>query len=314
MTTLPPLPSPRRRPGSAGFSPADVIVALAVAIVVVLFVLMALPRSRESARLAACRRNLAQIGQGLLTYHGMTETLPHVGLALGVDAPVVDAPPSPHRAMLETLGVADFLGVDVLKKGARPAGGAAPVGGAVAGFLCPSDAAAFGKFRAPCSYRACAGTEFEGIDGPFAPGRPTTLAEVERRDGLAFTAAFAERLLGDGRDEPSRVNYGLVGSISESLAAEDWRGDAGSTWLPADFRYTLYTHAELPGAGSARVARDGRSSSVGAFSAHVAGVNVLMLDGSARSVTPGVATEVWRAMGSIGAEPAAAPRTEESSP
>lgn len=298
-------PHPSARRGRAGLSSADVVVALAVAVVVILFVLMALPRTRETARLASCRRNLAQIGQAILSYHGMAGGLPFVGTPIPADRPIDEAPPSPHRAMLDGLGVADFLGIDVLKKDARPSHAAVPVGGVVAGFLCPSDAAAFGRFGAPTSYRACVGSDFGGTDGPFAPGRAMTMNEVERRDGLAFTAAFAERLLGDGRDQPSRLNYGLVGSMDEAAPPDAWRGDAGSTWLPADFRYTLYTHSEVPITSAPRVARDGRSSSLGASSAHVGGVNVLLLDGSARLVAPTIDASVWRAMGSIGPEPPA---------
>lgn len=99
--------------------------------------------------------------------------------------------------------------------------------------------------------------------------------------------------------------------MAEAAPADSWRGDAGSNWLPADYRYTLYTHAEVPGAVASRVALDGLSSDVGASSAHVGGVNVLMLDGSARLVAPSIDPDVWRAMGSVGpesAEPSPAPR------
>ncbi|OJW22582.1 MAG: hypothetical protein BGO49_00950 [Planctomycetales bacterium 71-10] len=300
-------PHPSARRPRAGLSPADVVVALAVAFVVILFVLMALPRTRETARLASCRRNLAQIGQAVLSYQATTGGLPFVGPLIPVDRPIDEAPPSPHRAMLDGLGAADFLGIDVLKKDARSSHATVPVGGVVPGFLCPSDAAAFGRFGAPTSYRACVGSDFAGTDGPFAPGRAMDLHEIERRDGAAFTAAFAERLLGDGRDEPSWLNYGLVGSMAEAPPPDAWRGDAGSTWLPADLRYTLYAHAETPNIVAPRVARDGRSSSMGATSAHVGGVNVLMLDGSARLVAPTIDADVWRAMGSIGPELAADP-------
>jgi prepilin-type processing-associated H-X9-DG protein len=304
-------PSHSSRGRLAGFSPTDVVVALAVAVVVVLFVLMALPRSRETARLASCRRNLAQIGQALLSYQDMAGALPFVGVPIPVDRPVEEAPPSPQKAMLDALGVPDFLGVDALKKDAPRSGGAAPAGGIVAGFLCPSDAAAFGRFPAPISYRACAGSDFAAADGPFAPGRAGDLREVERRDGVAFTAAFAERLLGDGRDAPSPVNYSLGATLDETPTADAWRGDAGSTWLAADFRYTLYSHAEPLGMGPSRITRDGRLSTMGASSAHVGGVNVLMLDGSARLVAPSIDADVWRAMGSIGPEPVATPAPKD---
>ena len=141
---------------------------------------------------------------------------------------------------------------------------------------------------------------------PFAIARGATLREVERRDGLGFTAAFAERLLGDGGRERSPRNYALVDRVAadaKATGAESWRGDAGSTWTLADFRYTLYTHARGPWADVSQVARDGRTSDMGASSGHVAGLNLLMLDGSARVVTPTIAPEVWRAYGSIGPEP-----------
>lgn len=309
-----PLPSSRRAPAPAGFTPADVIVALAVVAVVFLFVLMALPRTRESARLAACQRNLAQIGQAMLSYQGKAGSLPPVGVLVPVDRPIEDAPQSPHAAMLRELGVADFLGVDALKQDAPPASGPVPVGGPVPGFVCPSDAAAFGLFAAPVNYRASVGADLEGTDGPFAPGRRTTMHEVERRDGVAFTAAFAERLKGDGRDGRSLVNYALVTSIDEDPAADAWRGDAGSTWLHADYRHTLYTHFEAPGTPVSKLGRDGRSSNMGASSAHVSGVNVLMLDGSARIVAPTIDLAVWRAMGTVGPESTDAPRTQETAP
>lgn len=292
-------PAPR-----AGLSPADVIVGFAVVAVAFLFILMALPRSRETARLATCRRNLAQVGQALLQYDASFGALPWVGPPIPVDRPIADAPPSPQKAMLDALGVADFLGIDLAKAKVASGRGRVPTSGVVPGFACPSDVRAFGAFPSPISYRASVGSDHEGTDGPFAPGRSMSLAEIARRDGLNETAAFAERLLGDGRDQPSPVNYGLVPAVTGARAgAGTWRGDAGSTWLPADYRHTLYTHAEPPSAATSLVALDGRSSSVGASSAHVSGVNVLMLDGSTRGVTRTVDAKVWRAMGSAGPEP-----------
>src|SRR4029077_14164199 len=96
----------------------------------------------------------------------------------------------------------------------------------------------------------------DGRGGPFAVGRTTNLAEVEGADGAAFTAAFGERLVGDGRaGGPSLSGYARVpGPVGESGCPEapgpSWLGDAGSSWLLSDWRSTLYNHLPPPRAGS----------------------------------------------------------------
>nr|WP_303652499.1 DUF1559 domain-containing protein [Paludisphaera mucosa] len=276
---------------------------------------MGLTRARESARLSMCQRNLAQVGQALAYYDGASRSLPPVAVPLRIDESMDKAPPGPLATMLEALGVPSLLGVD--REGSNLPGlrGPTPQGIPVAGFLCPSDSEVMsGRFPSPVSYRANVGSDLGGSDGPFAVGRSYRLAEVERRDGLSFTAAFCERLVGNGRDERAPANYQVV-DLTNSAAGDGaqvwtdgpWKGDAGSTWKPADFRYTLYNHVSPPWLPVSRVARDGRSADVTASSAHVQGLNLLMLDGSARVVTPSVAPEVWRAYGSVGPEPAQPP-------
>lgn len=288
---------------------------LFVVIVVLLFVVMGLTRTRESARLTICQNNLAQIGKALAYYDDAYRGLPRVGPPIAVDASLADAPPGPLRAMLETLGVASFIGLD--PDGSNLSGLRSPTPEAipVAGFLCPSDATAIdGRFASPVSYRAATGGDREGTDGAFAIGRPTNLAEVERRDGTSFTAAFAERLVGNGREEDAPENYYIADQLGTapinrptSSQGGPWRGDAGSTWAPADYRYTLYNHADPPASLVSSVSRDGRSAVMAASSAHVRGVNLLMLDGSAKVVATSISPVVWRAYGTIGAE---APRSE----
>ncbi|WP_165073596.1 DUF1559 family PulG-like putative transporter [Paludisphaera rhizosphaerae] len=299
-----------RRP-RRGVSLADVVVVLFLVGVVFLFIIMGMTRARESARLTICQRNLAQIGQALTYYDGAFRGLPTVSLPVAANEPMDKAPPGPLKTMLAALGVADFIGINVEMKNLPELHAPTPEGSVpVAGFFCPNDVEALARrFSSPVSYRASVGSDLGGTDGAFAVGRGATLKEVERRDGLSFTAAFAERLLGDGGRERSRQNYVVVDHVgsgeSASGAAGSWRGDAGSTWIPADFRYTLYTHAQRPWANVSQVATDGRTSDMSASSSHVAGLNLLMLDGSARVVTPSIAPEVWRAYGSIGPEPTA---------
>ncbi|WP_165245924.1 DUF1559 family PulG-like putative transporter [Paludisphaera soli] len=300
----------RSQASRSGLTPADVVVVFFVVLVVLLFVIMGLTRARESARLAMCQNNLAQIGKALAYYDDAYAGLPAVGVPVAIDSPIDGAPPGPLRAMLETLGVASFLGLDPDGSNLPALRAPTPEAIPVAGFLCPSDGRAMaGLFPSPVSYRAATGGDPRGSDGPFAIGRRTTLAEVERRDGTSFTAAFAERLIGNDRPVDAPENYVVaehwfdrpIGRVTvQAPQPLDYRGDAGMTWRPADFRYTLYNHTSPPASPFSGVSPDGRSAAMGASSAHVRGVNMLMLDGSAKLVAPTISHEVWQAYGTIG--------------
>ncbi len=52
----------------AGYTAVDVLVVLLLIGIVFFFLLMAMPRGREAARLAGCQKNLAQIGLALGLY------------------------------------------------------------------------------------------------------------------------------------------------------------------------------------------------------------------------------------------------------
>ena len=178
------------------------------------------------------------------------------------------------------------------------------------GFVCRSDAnATSGLFRAPVSYRATTGDDPRGTNGAFAPGRRISLADVEKRDGTSFTAAFCERLVGDnvaGKIAP--WNYAVVdgplppqgctlASLEETRAR--WNGDAGSSWWLADYRSTLYNHALPPNAAISCVSARGEAAFMGASSGHVKGVNLLMLDGSVKLVVPTINPKVWKEFAAV---------------
>jgi prepilin-type processing-associated H-X9-DG protein len=172
----------------------------------------------------------------------------------------------------------------------------------VPGFVCASDPnATAGMFPAPISYRATTGSSPPGDDGAFAPGRSIRLKDIEAADGLSFTAAFSERLVGDNQPSATTLrNYRVVpgpltgaGCPSDS-AVGGWRGDAGSSWAWADYRFSLYNHALLPSARPSCVASDGQTAFMGASSGHVRGVNMLLLDGSVTVVRLTIDPKVWK--------------------
>jgi type II secretory pathway pseudopilin PulG len=278
-------------------SAADVIVIVAIVAVIALSAVMALPRRRETARLAACRKNLMQIGQALALYDrsaGHLPTIPELGS--GADGPR----DGPLKALLDELSLPDLA--DVAGVETPPPRHLNPPRGErrVPGFVCPSDPnATSAPFPASISYRATTGDAPDGRSGAFAPGRRVTLAMIEAADGLGYTAAFAERLVGNGRNAPDPGNYALApGPIAAqgcpSLDPSAWRGDAGSSWVASDWKSTLYNHVRPPGSFPSCLADDGCTACMGASSGHVPGVNVLIFDGSVRTMTPRIDLTIWR--------------------
>jgi len=274
--------------------------------VVVLLILMALPRSRETARLATCEQNLMRIGQVLAYYDGATGHLP------AIPAPG-EAGRGPLSEILGQFGLGGLRDLDALDaKALASRAKAARVESRehfVAEFVCPSDPhARSGQFAAPVSYRANAGPGTDGSGGPFAFGHPARMAQAEAEAGTEFTAAFAERRIGSGRggQDPANDYHRLPGPIDPAGCptgpAETWRGDAGSSWVAADWTSTLYNHAMAPNAQPSCIAEDGRTARMGASSTHAGRVNVLMLGGSVRGFSPTVAPEVWRKFGGLTAK------------
>jgi prepilin-type processing-associated H-X9-DG protein len=305
----------------AGLTAIDLIVVLFLAAVVVLVMLMAMPRGREQARLTACQKNLAQIGRALALYDQTQHQLPMIDRAepIAASGRQQDGNPGPLKILLQTLGQADLQG---LAPNASPPHPSGPVPGeiAVPGFVCSSDPnATAGLFNAPISYRGSTGDDPLGRNGVFAPGRRISLAEIEQGNGASYTAAFSERLVGDRSDgHPAAWNYAaaagpLPGGGCSLTWLEDraahWLGDAGSSWVLAGYRSTLYNHALQPGSALSCAALDGESAFMGASSGHSRGVNLLMLDGSVKLVQPSIDPKLWRNFAAI-ADPVPRPREQ----
>ncbi len=282
-----------------GFSVVELIVILAIAAFMVCCILIVLPRGRETARMSGCQQNMMQIGFAVLLYEQSNRRYP--ASALGSQGPTGK---SPIQTMLDALLIPDFL--DLHDSAQQPT----PTRSAVArsrvpGLVCPSDPA-FGSemISGAISYRANAGDETSGTNGPFAPGSAVSLKGVEAADGASFTAGYAERLIGTGeddvavlanyREEPGQITSTPLASTSTGR----WRGDAGSSWSDPSWRSAIYNHTLLPDASPSRVAMDRRTAAIGASSIHPGRVNVWMLDGSLRGTTPSIAPSVWKALGS----------------
>ncbi len=125
--------------------------------------------------------------------------------------------------------------------------------------------------------------------------------DVEAGDGLSYTAAFSERLVGDHQpNHPASCNYQVVpGPLAgpgcpATGDASGWRGDAGSSWSWSDYRQTLYNHALALSSNHSCLPVDGKTAFMGASSGHVRGINLLLLDGSVTLVTREIDPKVWK--------------------
>src|SRR5262249_19322937 len=144
-----------------------------------------------------CARNLSQIGFALSLYDQMNGHLPELGTPIPPSVPPSKGSPGPLKTLLEALDIPDLTELRDAKTWPKPRPGQVPGEMPVPGFFCASDPNALaGRLPAPVSYRAATGDGHRGDNGAFAPGRSWSLAAVEARDGLSFTAAFSERLVG----------------------------------------------------------------------------------------------------------------------
>jgi hypothetical protein len=244
--------------------------------------------------------NLSRIGVAMTLYDQAQGGLPPVPNPPGLAA-------SPFSAMLEALGQPDFVTMNQVSRGLPPARARPSLPQwRIPGLTCPSDPNATSAFFvAPVSYRATTGSTAAGLDGAFALGQKNSIADIASGDGLAYTAAFSERLVGTGEPHMRALgNYAVVaaplnGSPCARVPTSEWRGDAGSSWRAADWTSTLYNHALSPGGSPSCIAADNRTARIGASSGHVEGVYVLLFDLSARAYAPRVDLKVWRSLASI---------------
>lgn len=288
----------------AGSTVVEVVIVAALGLLVLFSILLMLPRGRERSRLLACQSNLRQLGVALAQYSQNFQRLPSVP-PLGAES---------HSTT--TMGVLPTLIATIDPGDTTTTARFLPL------MVCPSDPATRQvPFPAPISYRLITGDQPQGGTGTFAPGKTWRLEEIEADDGLAYTAALTERLIGRGTqvvdDRTSPRPYAIVqGPVSSQgcppNSLDTTRHDAGWSWAETTWRSTLVNLLRPPNAIGSCIAQDQRTASIGASSGHTDQIHVLMLDMSVKSYTPRVDGGVWSSLGRIGDGGAAT--TQETTP
>ncbi len=325
-----------RRIASRGFTLIELLVVIFVLGVLLALLFPAVMSSRQAARRLECSNHLKQIGIALSSHHQSQGAFPagvrSGGFDEGIGSEVAVDPLSVHYQLLPYIELSPIydsinvsLGSATAPISTHPTN-ATSRSMAIEGFLCPADP---GGPRTGNNYRASFGAlvyEFEGRDrqgaGTFSGFK--RLAAHNIRDGLSQTAAFSERVRGS-RDEGSWDRFtdiwhsGLNNFVRRTIEADEMIGacdaspgssirvwtNAGESWLTGEYADTTYNHVAPPNWSVMDCSIHGPPSDLGdvvggavsARSYHGNGVNLLLLDGSARFVIDSVDLNIWRATG-----------------
>jgi prepilin-type N-terminal cleavage/methylation domain-containing protein len=218
-----------------GFTLIEALVVTAVVSLLASLLIPAVQAAREAARFASCANNLRQLGLALQAYHSFNECYPtgstttsgpeYVGCySLHTRLlPFVDRSPlyssinfDLSGVPLETFGVAGPLA----GYGSAYAANSSAFTTVVDVFLCPSESRGrWSEGGTGCNYRGNTGVgpardtfaEYQDSgNGLFPEVGLVSMASVP--DGLAYTAAFSERVMGSGSTrspDPNRDYYAL---------------------------------------------------------------------------------------------------------
>ncbi|MGV3484451.1 MAG: DUF1559 domain-containing protein [Planctomycetaceae bacterium] len=299
--------STHRRHGRArpGFTLVELLVVIAIIGVMVSLLLPAVQAAREAARRMQCSNHLKQIGLGLHNYHASTDRLP---FGIGGTGRKYSAL-SQFLPQLEQSSV--YEQIDFSKPFNHAANTQARLT-EVPLFRCPSDLQnAQPTAGGAVNYCPNKGASLLWQD-PKADGVMFFLSETQFRDildGTTHTAAFAERMIGDGSNGMSSPEADTFLSSANPLTQDDavQMCDAvditdlanqfpqfmGSPWIDGKH---AYQHISGPNARSCGFQPAGKAT-MAASSRHTGGAYVLMCDGSVQFMTDSVDLITWRALG-----------------
>jgi len=289
----------------SAFTLVELLVVIAIIGVMVSLLLPAVQAARESARRMQCSNNLKQIGLGLHNYHSAVKMFP---FAMGGTGNKFSAL-SQFLHYMEQTNVFDQIDFS------RPITHVVndePRLRELALFRCPSDLDN-SQPTAGGAVNYCP-NKGSGLlwNDPQADGVIFVRSTTRFRDivdGTSNTAAFSERIIGDGSNgmislkADTFLSSGNPNTHAEALtmcAAVDATNLAnqfpqfmGAPWIDGKH---AYQHAGPPNARSCGFQPAGKAT-MNASSRHPGGVYVLMCDGSVNFVTESINADTWRAIG-----------------
>ncbi len=315
-----------------GFTLIELLVVIAIIAILIGLLLPAVQKVREAAARMSCSNNLKQIGLALHNYESVAEKYPPGGqYPVGVTSSDRYSVQARLLPFLEQGNL--YAQIDL---NATPATQLDVIKQRIAIYLCPSEprdrardqGGTPPKITYPLNYGANLGTWFiwdpatgQGGDGALAVNRGTRHADIT--DGLSNTVAFAEvkayQPYVRNTSSPAGLNapppatpadvaaLAATGSYRGEIAHTEWT-DSPSHQSGVSFVFPPNTSVPFTASGATGdidvlTQVEGSSPTKPTYSAvtsrsyHSGVVNVLLMDGSVRSVSNGVSLTTWRALG-----------------
>lgn len=306
----------------SGFTLVELLVVIAIIGILVGLLLPAVQAAREAARRMQCGNNLKQIGLAMHNYESTFKRFPP-GNMVGAWSTGL----SVHARLLPYLEQANsYVLVDFNYAYNHPNNDLARMQN-VSTYLCPSDvsgnlpAALGGKNN----YYGNAGTSLMAGAPPTDPSDPnfgllpptgvffrdSRVGSRDIIDGLSHTAAFSEKLLGDGNNGIGTANSDTFRpgtfpatpdqamndcfAVDVSDLSKQGFSNVGAPWLWAYHSTTMYYHIAPPNTRSCMYPPGRIMTTAG--SRHPGGVQVLLCDGSVQFLAQTINLQIWRGMG-----------------
>ena len=328
----------RGRAFRQGFTLIELLVVIGIVGTLVALLLPAVQSAREAARRSSCTNRLRQLGVAMQNYVSAHHAFPSGAVAkqnptdpntphtfYRWSALAAVTPYLENRIAHEAF---DFNQPLYNANFSVTAANVEAVRQVLPDFLCPSDQGRRVSERfGPTNYAVCTGIGLGDPGTPYDDGSPfatdglfavnSAIRPGQVTDGLSKTALASESTLGvpsDSEPHDPQTEYKLVLlPLSEARCAgrASWNitEPRGFSWANGEFRCALYNHYRTPNAPQP----DCLAAALGgppdiiysaygwraARSHHPGGIQLLLADGSLRSIGNGVDNAIWQATATI---------------